>query len=245
LSFIACVAEARDVSALDAAGAALGRDFRRFNLPIKLALAAAHAAVKEARDRSQVALVSLSPCRPGSPELWRATRQFERALHETGRASAVRVNPTYTLHAIDNLALSSLAIALENRAPYLGLGGAPGQSWCALEFVLERAVDGGAPETLILAGDQDEAGETGAGVAVLLCSERRPLGTTGRTARLLAVERGQQTDEGRRAPQPDAARGLLRWLAALAASPRGRVVYDVPPEDTDGLDSISIVSEVA
>ena len=233
------------MSAVDTAGAALGRDVRRFNLPVKLALAAAHAAVKAARDRTQVALVSLSPCHPGSPELWRATRQFERALHETGRASAVRVNPTYTLHAIDNLALSSLAIALENRAPYLGLGGAPGQSWCALEFVLERAADGGAPETLILAGDQDEGGQTGAGVAVLLCSEPRQLGATGRTARLLAVERGRHTDEHRRAPQPHAARGLLRWLAALADCPSGRFVYDVAPEDGDGLDRISIVAEIS
>jgi hypothetical protein len=245
LSFIACVAEARDVSALDAAGVDLGRDFRRFNLPVKLALAAAHAAVSAAKDKTQVALVSLSPCRPGSPELWRATHQFERALHETGRASAVRVNPTYTLHAIDNLALSSLAIALGNRAPFLGLGGAPGQGWCALEFVLERTQEDTATETLILAGDQDETGRTGAGVALLFSSAPRPLGATGRTVRLVAVERERMTDERPRVPYLHSAQGLLRWLAALSVGPRGRNVYDVPFDDGNGLDQVSIVSEVA
>ena len=205
------------LSALDAGGVELGRDFRRFNLPVKLALAAAHAAVAAAKDKTQVALVSLSPCRPGSPELWRATRQFERALHETGRASAVRVNPTYTLHAIDNLALSSLAIALGNRAPFLGLGGAPGQAWCALEFVLERTHDDTAAETLILAGDQDETGQTGAGVALLFSSDPRPLGATGRTVRLVAVERGRLADERPASPVPPRGAGA----SPLARCPRG------------------------
>ena len=245
MSFLAAVAEAHDASALDAAGVDLGRDFRRFNLPVKLALAAAHAAASAARDKTQVALVSLSPCRPGSPELWRATRQFEGALHETGRASAVRVNPTYTLHAIDNLALSSLAIALGNRAPFLGLGGAAGQGWCALDFVLEHAHRDTAAETLILAGDQDEGGQTGAGVALLFSSAPRPLGTTGRTVRLVTVERERLPDERNQAPHLHAAQGLLRWLAALAVCPRGRHVYDVPVGDSDGLELVSIVSEVA
>jgi hypothetical protein len=245
VTFIVRVAEAHDVSALDTAAADLGRDFRRFNLPVKLALAAAHAAASAARDKTQVELVSLSPCRPGSPELWRATGQFERSLHETGRASAVRVNPTYTLHAIDNLALSSLAIALGNRAPFLGLGGAPGQGWCALEFVLEQRDDRTAAETLILAGDQDEAGQTGSGVALLCSSEQRPLGTTGRTVRLVAVERGRLTDERPPVPHLHAAQGLLRWLASLSAFPRGRHVYDVPGDDGDGLDRVSVISEVA
>ncbi len=245
MSFIVCVAEAHDASALDAAAVDLGRDFRRFNLPVKLALAAAHTAASAARDKTQVALVSLSPCRPGSPELWRATLQFERALHETGRASAVRVNPTYTLHAIDNLALSSLAIALGNRAPFLGLGGAPGQSWCALEFVLERRQGRAAVETLILAGDQDETGRTGAGVALLFSSDPRPLGTAGRTVRLVAVDRRRLSDERARAPHLHAAQGLLHWLATLAVCPRGRHVYDVPVDDGDGFDHVSIISEVA
>ena len=208
------------MSAVDAAGAALGRDVRRFNLPVKLALAAAHAAVKAARDRTQVALVSLSLAIPALRSFGGRRGSSNGPCTRPVARARCAVNPTYTLHAIDNSALSSLAIALENRAPYLGLGGAPGQSWCALEFVLERAADGGPPETLILAGDQDEGGQTGAGVAVLLCSEPRQLGATGRTVRLLAVERGRHTDEPRRAPQPHAARGLLRWLAALADCPQ-------------------------
>jgi hypothetical protein len=242
LTFIASFAGARDASAVDAAGTALGRDFRRFNLPIKLALLAAHAAVAAAKDRTQVVLVSLSPCRPGSPELWRATRQFEEALHETGRASTVRVNPTHTLHAIDNLALSSLAIALENRAPYLGLGGAPGQGWCALEFVLEQESDGAHAEALILAGDQDETGQAGAGVALLFSAEPRTLGATGRTVRLVTVERRRHGEA--RPPLPHAANGLLRWLETLAARQPGRFVYDAPAEDGDGVDRIAIVCEV-
>ena len=245
MSFLASVAETHDASALDAAGVDLGRDFRRFNLPVKLALAAAHAAASAARDKTQVALVSLSPCRPGSPQLWQATRQFEGGLYETGRASAVRVNPTYTLHAIDNLALSSLAIALGNRAPFLGLGGAPGQGWCALEFVLEHTRGDAAAETLILAGDQDETGQSGAGVALLFSSDPRSVGATGRTVRLVTVERGRLPDERDQVPYLHAAQGLLRWLAALAVCPRGRHVYDVPFDDGDGVDRVSIVSEVA
>ena len=157
----------------------------------------------------------------------------------------MRVNPTYTLHAIDNLALSSLAIALGNRAPFLGLGGAPGQGWCALEFVLEQRDGHTAAETLILAGDQDEAGQNGSGVALLFSSDQRPFGTTGRTVRLVAVERGRLTDERRPVPHLHAAQGFLRWLASLSASPRGRHVYDVPGDDGDGLDRVSIISEVA
>ena len=245
VSYLASVAEAHDASALDAAAVDLGRDFRRFNLPVKLALAAAHAAASAARDKTQVTLVSLSPCRPGSPELWRATRLFEGALHETGRASAVRVNPTYTLHAIDNLALSSLAIALGNRAPFLGLGGAPGQGWCALEAALEQGQGDAAAETCDLGGNQDETGRTGAGVALLFSAAPRPLGATGRTVRLLSVERGRWPDAHKPIPHPHAAQGLLGWLAALGGCPRGRHVYEVPFSDGDGVDRMSVVSEVA
>src|SRR5947208_608792 len=76
-------------------------------------------------------LVSLAPTRPGSPELYKITRDLDVAFDHPGDV-APRVNPVYTLHAIDNLALSALSIALANRAACACFGGAAGQVWAAL-----------------------------------------------------------------------------------------------------------------
>ena len=169
VSFIASTAIAADPAAAEATHPELWRQARRFNLPVKLALTAAHDVAAQARAPAEARLVSLSPCHAGSPELWRATHAFETNLAETGKAARVRVNPTYTLHAIDNLALSALAIDLQNHAPCLGLGGAAGQAWSALEWILERPGDG---ETLLFAGDQSATGTAALGVAALFRASR-------------------------------------------------------------------------
>ena len=204
-------------------------------------MTAAHDVAAQARAPAEARLVSLSPCHAGSPELWRATHAFETNLAETGKAARVRVNPTYTLHAIDNLALSALAIDLQNHAPCLGLGGAAGQAWSALEWILEQPGDG---ETLLFAGDQSATGTAALGVAALF----RASPGDGKAIRLVAVERaplGRFTTAG--PPRPDAATGLRRWLEALssfAAHERGPFAYPVPPADGDGRDRIMVVAEV-
>ena len=243
VSFIASTAIAADPAAAEATHPELWRQARRFNLPVKLALTAAHDVAAQARAPAEARLVSLSPCHAGSPELWRATHAFETNLAETGKAARVRVNPTYTLHAIDNLALSALAIDLQNHAPCLGLGGAAGQAWSALEWILEQAGDG---ETLLFAGDQIGDGDRGAGRRASLFRARRR--GDGKAIRLVAVERaplGRFTAAA--PPRPDAATGLRRWLEALssfAARERGPFAYAVPPADGDGRDRITVVAEV-
>jgi hypothetical protein len=242
VTFVVGAARKQDPARAEAEAPALWRESRRFNLPIKMALAAAHEVARAARDPAEALLVSLAPCRPGSPELWRAAHAFETALARTGRASEVRVNPTYTLHAIDNLGLSALAMALHNRAPCLGLGGAAGQGWCALEAIGERFEAGEVSEALLFAGDQDPDGTRAAGAGILFAAEARPF-AGGRAVRLVGLER-QRLDQPA-SPEPDAAGGLLRWLAALEAQGPGRFAYPVPDRDGDGLDRLTVVAEVA
>jgi hypothetical protein len=242
VTFLARTALAADAAAAEATHPELWRQARRFNLPVKMALTAAHDAAARARAPADARLVSLSPCHAGSPELWRATHAFETNIAATGKAARVRVNPTYTLHAIDNLALSALAIDLHNHAPCLGLGGAAGQAWAALEWILEQTEEG---ETLLFAGDQSAIGTAAVGVAALF----RAAPGDGKAVRLVAVERapfGRFTAGA--PPRPDAATGLQRWFEALssfAAHARGPFAYAVPPADGDGRDRITVVAEVA
>jgi hypothetical protein len=243
VTFIACSAIAADPAVAESTHPELWRQARRFNLPVKLALTAAHDVATRAWAPADARLVSLSPCNAGSPELWRLTHAFETNLAETGKAARVRVNPTYTLHAMDNLALSALAMDLRNHAPCLGLGGAAGQAWSALEWILEQPPESDG-ETLLFAGDQTPAGAAALGVAALFRAE--PPG--GRALRLVAVERAPVGRGVAAAPPvPDAAAGLRRWLEALAtfaAHEQGAFAYVVPPADGDGRDRITVVAEV-
>jgi hypothetical protein len=235
-------AVADDPGAAEATRPDLWRQARRFNLPAKLALTAAHDVAARARRPAEARLVSLAPCHAGSPELWRATHAFETNLAETGKAARVRVNPTYTLHAIDNLALSALAIDLHNHAPCLGLGGAAGQAWTALEWILEQASED-AGEVLLFAGDQTPSGTSAVGVAALFGAAAGD----GPAIRLVAVERAPIAPEAAAAPIADAAGGLRRWIEALSAFAvrgRGPFAYAVPSADGDGRDRITVVAEV-
>ena len=242
MTFLACTALAADAPVAETTHPELWRQARRFNLPVRMALTAAHDVATRARAPADARLVSLSPCHAGSPELWHATHAFETNLAATGKAARVRVNPTYTLHAIDNLALSALAIDLHNHAPCLGLGGAAGQAWVALEWILEQADEG---ETLLFAGDQSPTGTAALGVAALF----RAAPGDGKAVRLVAVERARLGRFSAAAPpRPDAATGLQRWFEALssfAARARGPFAYAVPPADGDGRDRITVVAEVA
>ena len=66
-------------------------------------------------------------------------------------------------------------------------------------------------------------------------------------ARLVAVERADVPAAGAaevRAAAPHAARGLARWLDALAVAPPGRFAYAVPAADGDGTDHLTVVADV-
>jgi hypothetical protein len=233
VSWLVASSERTDLAALRDAAPALWREVRRFNAPVQLAIAAAHDVAAFARSPADAAIISLAPCRSGSPELLRWVRDID-----AGRA--VRMNPTHTLHAVDNLALSVVSIAFGNHAWGMSLGGAAGMLWAALELVRERLVE--QHEVIVIAGDQDLNDQPGpaAGVALLFAREAAPYAPRGRPAELVAIER-------RRKPAPctpHAAAGALELLAALRASPAGRFVHVVSPAHGDGLDEIAAVWEL-
>jgi hypothetical protein len=261
-TWIAATAVERDVSRIAAEQPELWREVRRFNLPVKLALASAHRLVGALSRPRQARLIGLAPCRPGSPELRAISRELDAGFAR-GSCDRLRVNPIYTLHAIDNLALSALAIRLENREACLCLGGAAGQGFAALEQAIEElATDRDAPgavdEVMLFGGDQSDASWRGertdreridadaVGVAIVLSA--RP-----HRVRLLAVERSprraataaEHVRPAGETPVAHAAAGLARWLEALAAAPPGVHRYAVPACDGDGLDDLAIVAEVA
>jgi hypothetical protein len=215
----------------------LWRRVRRFNLPVQLAVAAAEEVAAHARDPAAAALLSLAPCHSGSPDLFAGVLAL--AVAERGQAGTLRVNPVVTLHAVDNLALSALAISLGNHAYGLGLGGGPGQAWVALEVAGERLADGRESEVLIVAGDQDvAAGDTGEAVA-LLFADRPVLGE--KSWRLKEVRRTPDEADG---VEPHAAAGLSALLAALAAA-KDRLDYRVPAAHADGRDRVELEWEAA
>jgi hypothetical protein len=222
--------------ALAVVPASLWREIRRYSPPIQLALAAGHAVVARVGAPADAALIALAPCHSGSPELHRWVR-------EIAAGGARRMNPTHTLHAVDNLALSAFALALANHAWGMSLGGAPGMGWTALELVGERFATGDEQEAIVLGGDQLSGREVSpaAGIAIVFARERTAY--AGRYLRLLGVERSPIA-----APctvTPHAAHGLIAMTQALGAARPGPFTYAVPPADGDGIDALSIAWEVA
>lgn len=218
-----------DLDALAAELPALHRAVRRYPPPVQLALGALEDVRGALRAPAKAALISLAPCQAGSPEVHDWVQQiFTRA--RAGQPPP-RMNPTHTLHVVDNLALSVAAISLGNHEPGVGLGGAPGQAWEALEQA-RALLDGGIDEVVILAGDQDDATRPSPASGVALV-----LGRVGGTHRVTVIDRASQPSP----VVPHAARPLIRWLAALAD---GELAYAVPAEDGDGVDQLLIDVEV-
>jgi hypothetical protein len=242
MMWIAASAVERDLEPIARERPGLWREIRRFNLPVKLALAAADRIRPAIVRPAEATLVALAPCRPGSPELRKISREFDAALADPERMRLPRANPIYTLHAIDNLGLSAFSIGLGNRAPAVCLGGAAGQAWSALEYARDALADG-ATEVVVFGGDQgdasghQEARSVDVGVALALSSSP----DTSRV-RVLAIERERDPTA---AAIAHAASGLARWIDALATAPPGRFHYAVPAVDGDGVDRITIVAEVA
>lgn len=140
--WIAATAVERDAGRIANEHPELWREVRRFNLPVKLALAAAHRVVGSLARPQHARLIGLAPCRPGSPELRAISRELDAGFAR-GSCERLRVNPVYTLHAIDNLALSALAIRLENREACVCLGGAAGQAFAALDHAIDELTEAG------------------------------------------------------------------------------------------------------
>jgi hypothetical protein len=242
MMWIAAAAIERDLEPIARERPALWRDIRRFNAPVKLALAAADRIRPAIARPAEVTLVALAPCRPGSPELRKISRELDAAFATPERAGPLRVNPIYTLHAIDNLGLSAFAIGLGNHAPAVCLGGAVGQAWSALEHARDALAEG-ATEVVVFGGDQSDAawrGEAASGeLGVALVLSASPAVTS--RVRVLAIER----ERAPAAAAPHAVSGLAGWIEALAAASPGRFHYAVPEVDGDGVDRITVVAEVA
>jgi len=215
----------------------LWRQVRRYNQPIQLALAAADEVMKFAQDASTAAVISLAPCQPGSADLYRWGSVVTTGM-ASGSLGNMRMNPTQTLHAVDNLAMSAFAIAHGNHAYCLGLGGAAGQAWCGLEAVVERLDAGFEEEALLMAGDQDAAedGAAGLGVALLFSVHARPT-----SARLVSIVRNRQISD----VKPHAANGLAGMWSSIAQCSRGPMSHVVPAEQTDGFSGVTVNLEVS
>lgn len=202
-------------------------------------------------------VISLSPCQPGSADLYRWGDVVTSGM-ASGTLGDLRMNPTQTLHAVDNLAMSAFAITYANQAECLGLGGAAGQAWCGLEAVIEKLdapetgetsaitqAEEGAEEVLLMAGDQDATDEsaTGIGVALLFSKAAQRYAPLGCTVRLIRIERRLQPHLS--IIRPHAAAGLCEFIDAIKAQKQGLLSYDVPVEQTDGVCSVNIVVEIS
>ena len=211
------------------------RRVRRFNRPVQLAVAAAERALLAATDPSLVELVALAPCQAGSPEVLDWARKVNA---RAGKTTPIRANPTHGLHAVDNLALSAVAIAAGSKGRGVGLGGAAGQAWEALDIALRATSD----EVLLLCGDQerdDESGDLGGAVLLSRVPARSP---SGRIIEIISVERQRERPLGE--PAPHAARGLAALFATLDSAGHGQHSYVVPARDGDGFDTIVVMAEV-
>jgi hypothetical protein len=205
-------------------------------------------------DPATAAVISLAPCQPGSADLYRWGEVVTSGM-ASGSVGGLRMNPTQTLHAVDNLAMSAFAITYGNHADCLGLGGAAGQAWCALEAVLERFAEtnfgqfttspNSLEETLVMAGDQDTPDESGsgAGVALLFSKTRRPYQSSENFVRLVRVERRALSSFT--TPEPHAAAGLFEFITTLKKTGLGLLSYHVPEEHTDGVSAVTIVVEIS
>lgn len=249
MAYLVAAAERSDLGAVQKSSPETWRRVRRYNLPVQLALAAAEDAATAAHDPKTLTVVSLAPCHPGSADLYRWGDVVTSGMAR-GDLGDLRMNPTQTLHAVDNLAMSAFAIANSNRADCLGLGGAAGQAWCGLEAVLERLGDNSddvasADEALLMAGDQDTTDESavGLGIALLFSKHARRYATLDRLVRLVRIERRRLQSSAK--VQPHAAAGLAEFISAIGEQNNGLLSYDVPIAQTDGCSSVNVVVEIS
>jgi len=235
--YLVAAAQENDLGKVRAEKPELWRQVRRFNKPVQLALAAADEVVRFANDPSTAAVISLAPCQPGSADLYRWGHVVTSGM-ASGMLGNLRMNPTQTLHAVDNLAMSAFAIVHQNHAYCLGLGGAAGQAWSGIEAVHERLDAGPEEEALLMAGDQEAAEDKapGLGVALLFSTRAQPFQSSGRIVRLVSISRSPAIVDA----IPHAANGLAALLSSIAQHRSGLMSYVVPPAHTDGFSNIIV-----
>jgi hypothetical protein len=240
MTYLVAAAQQNDLARVRAEKPELWRHVRRYNKPVQLALAAADEVMRFSQDPSTAAVISLAPCQPGSADLYTWGHVVTSGM-ASGTLGNLRMNPTQTLHAVDNLAMSAFAIAHGNRAYCLGLGGAAGQAWCGLEAVHERLNAGLEEEALLMAGDQDAAedGSPGLGVALLFSTRAKPL--QDRIVRLVSVSRSPAIVD----VVPHAANGLAALFSSIAEHRNGLMSYVVPSEHTDGFSIVTVSLEIS
>jgi hypothetical protein len=238
--YLVAAAQHDDLARMRAEKPELWRHVRRYNKPVQLALAAADEVMRFSEDPSTAAVISLAPCQPGSADLYSWGHVVTSGM-ASGTLGNLRMNPTQTLHAVDNLAMSAFAIAHRNHAYCLGLGGAAGQAWCGLEAVHERLDVGLEEEALLMAGDQDAAedGAAGLGVALLFSTRAKPF--QNQIVRLVSVSRSPAIID----VVPHAANGLAALLSSIAEHRNGVMSYVVPPAQTDGFSNITVTLEIS
>jgi hypothetical protein len=242
MAYLVAAAQENDLAKVREEKPELWRQVRRYNLPVQLALAAADHVIGFAEDRSKPAIISLAPCQPGSADLYRWGNVVTSGM-ATGTLGNMRMNPTQTLHAVDNLAMSAFAIAHHNHAYCLGLGGAAGQAWCGVEAAYERLNAGLEKEALLMAGDQDAAEDRSPalGVALLFSTHAQPYTRLNRIVRLVSISRSPRIVD----VVPHAARGLAALLSYIAQQRNGLWSYAVPPEHTDGFSTVNVTLEIS
>jgi len=236
--YLVAAAQHDDLARVRAEKPELWRHLRRYNKPVQLALAAADEVIRFSKDPATAAVISLAPCQPGSADLYSWGHVVTSGM-ASGTLGNLRMNPTQTLHAVDNLAMSAFAIAHGNHAYCLGLGGAAGQAWCGLEAVHERLNAGFEEEALLMAGDQDAAkdGSPGLGVALLFSTQAK----SDRVVRLVSVSRSPAIVD----VVPHAANGLAALLSSIAEHRSGLMSYVVPPQHTDGFSTTTVALEIS
>jgi hypothetical protein len=239
MTYLIAAAQHHDLARVREEKPELWRQVRRYNKPVQLALAAADDVMRFSNDPSTAAVISLAPCQPGSADLYRWGDVVTSGM-ASGTLGNLRMNPTQTLHAVDNLAMSAFAIAHRNHAYCLGLGGAAGQAWCGLEAVYERLNAGLENEALLMAGDQEGAEDTasGLGVALLFSTRAQPLN---RLVRLVSTSRSPAIVD----VVPHAANGLAALLSSINKHATGLMSYIVPPEHTDGYSTVTVTLELS
>ena len=240
--YLVAAAQEDDLAKVRAEKPELWRQVRRYNKPVQLALAAADKVVRFANDPATAAVISLAPCQPGSADLYSWGHVVTSGM-ASGTLGNLRMNPTQTLHAVDNLAMSAFAIAHRNQAYCLGLGGAAGQAWCGIEAVLERLDSGLEEEALLMAGDQDAAedGSQGLGVALLFSTRAQPFQPSSRIVRLVSISRRPAIDD----VVPHAANGLAALLSAITEHRNGVMSYVAPGAHTDGFSTVIVTLEIS
>ena len=233
--YLVAAAQESDLARVREEKPELWRLVRRYNTPVQLALAAADDVMRFSDDPSTAAVISLAPCQPGSADLYRWGNVVTSGM-ASGTLGNLRMNPTQTLHAVDNLAMSAFAIMHRNHAYCLGLGGAAGQAWCGLEAVYERLNAGLEDEALLMAGDQDAAEDGAPGLGVALLFSRRA--RSDRIVRLVSISRSPAIVD----VVPHAANGLAAFLSSIA---KGLQTYVVPAEHTDGISTVTVNLEIS